>query len=96
MITEAVYKSLARNYHTVVNTPYKGGYLTKYFAKPKQGIHTIQLEISQDLYLAEPTESDLLQPGFPTLSPGAHKLSAALQIAVTKGLNALFSESINS
>ncbi len=95
LITDAVYKSLASTYQTVVNNPYKGGYLTKHFASPKQGIHTIQLEMSQDLYLVDPMESGRHQRGFPSLSPKAAELSAALQRAISIVLNILSTEAIN-
>jgi len=35
------------------NTPFKGGHLTRWFGKPHEGIHALQLEMSQDLYLDE-------------------------------------------
>ena len=35
------------------NTPFKGGHLTRWFGKPEEGIHALQLEMSQDLYLDE-------------------------------------------
>ncbi|TDJ09009.1 MAG: N-formylglutamate deformylase [Deltaproteobacteria bacterium] len=35
------------------NTPFKGGHLTRWFGKPQEGIHALQLEMSQDIYLNE-------------------------------------------
>lgn len=35
------------------NAPFKGGYITRHFGKPHQGIHTLQLEMSQDIYMDE-------------------------------------------
>ena len=35
------------------NTPFKGGHLTRWFGQPSEGIHALQLEMSQDLYLDE-------------------------------------------
>jgi N-formylglutamate amidohydrolase len=48
-----VQASLAKhsNYDVAYNDPFKGGHLTRWFGKPDQGVHAIQLEMSQDLYL---------------------------------------------
>lgn len=40
-------------YQVTDNTPFKGGHITQYFAKPAAGIHTLQLEMSQDIYMDE-------------------------------------------
>jgi N-formylglutamate deformylase len=39
----------------VVNNPYKGAELTRRFAKPRQGIHCLQIEINKALYMDEAT-----------------------------------------
>jgi N-formylglutamate deformylase len=36
-----------------LNAPFKGGYITRSFGAPDSGIHAIQLEMSQRLYMAE-------------------------------------------
>jgi len=33
------------------NTPFKGGHITRYFGKPDQGIHALQLEMNKILYM---------------------------------------------
>lgn len=33
------------------NAPFMGGYLTRKFGKPETGVHALQLEMSQDVYL---------------------------------------------
>lgn len=33
------------------NNPFKGGYITRYFGKPANRVHALQLEMSQDVYL---------------------------------------------
>lgn len=35
------------------NTPYAGGYTTRHYGRPRQGIHALQIEISRDLYMDE-------------------------------------------
>ena len=45
--------ALADGYEVSQNTPFKGGHLTRYFGRPAAGIHALQLEMSQDLYLED-------------------------------------------
>ncbi|MCB0404430.1 MAG: N-formylglutamate amidohydrolase [Bdellovibrionales bacterium] len=33
------------------NVPFKGGYITRHFGRPSAGIHSLQLEMSQDVYM---------------------------------------------
>ena len=42
-------------YHVSVNKPYAGGYVTKKYGKPKNGIHVMQIEINRALYLRQGT-----------------------------------------
>ena len=37
------------------NTPYKGGFITRHFGQPKNGVHAIQIEINRELYMNETT-----------------------------------------
>ena len=39
------------------NSPYSGGYITKHYGKPKEGKHTIQIEINRSIYLNEKTRA---------------------------------------
>lgn len=39
----------------VVNNPYKGVELTRHFARPRQGFHSLQIEINKALYMDETT-----------------------------------------
>ena len=41
------------------NSVFKGGYITRSFGKPDEGIHSIQLEMVQDLYMDETTNTYL-------------------------------------
>lgn len=42
-----------RGYDVVRNTPYAGGYTTRNYGKPRQGVHVLQLEICRSLYMDE-------------------------------------------
>ena len=48
--------ALARDagYSVAVNGRFRGGYITRAYARPDRRIHSIQLELSQRTYLAEP------------------------------------------
>ena len=35
------------------NTPFKGGHITRYFGKPENGIHALQLEMVKKLYMED-------------------------------------------
>ncbi|WP_448207728.1 N-formylglutamate amidohydrolase [Azospirillum sp. sgz302134] len=37
------------------NMPYAGGYTTRHYGRPRQGLHALQIEISRDLYMDEAT-----------------------------------------
>jgi N-formylglutamate deformylase len=54
-ITDAVMQACApAKFMThVVNGRFKGGYITRHYGKPEQGIHAVQLEKCQSLYMQE-------------------------------------------
>jgi N-formylglutamate deformylase len=35
------------------NDPYAGGYITRHYGRPCEGVHALQLEISRGLYMDE-------------------------------------------
>ena len=45
--------SSATGYNSVLNERFKGGWTTRYYGDPANGIHAIQLEISQRTYMKE-------------------------------------------
>lgn len=40
-----------KGYRVRRNDPYAGGYITRHYGRPKQGVHALQLEISRGLYM---------------------------------------------
>jgi N-formylglutamate deformylase len=42
----------------VVNGRFKGGYITRHYGAPQEGIHAVQLEMCQNLYMAETAPFD--------------------------------------
>jgi len=50
-IASIVTQVLRPHYTQVVNGRFKGGYITRHFGQPSDGIHAIQLELSQATYL---------------------------------------------
>lgn len=50
-IANAVTQILRPNYTQVLNGRFKGGYITRHFGQPSDGIHAIQLELSQATYI---------------------------------------------
>ncbi len=43
----------ARGYRVTRNAPYAGGYVTQHYGAPRQGVHTLQIEINRGLYMNE-------------------------------------------
>lgn len=43
----------SEKYSSVLNGRFKGGYITRAYGKPEDGIHTVQLELSQRTYMDE-------------------------------------------
>ena len=51
----------ASTYSVVLNGRFKGGYITRHYGDPENGIHAIQLEINQNNYL-EDSENPKIDP----------------------------------
>jgi N-formylglutamate amidohydrolase len=53
-VTETVQRALQRMGHTVVrNKPFAGGYTTRHYGRPADGVHALQIEINRGLYMDE-------------------------------------------
>jgi N-formylglutamate deformylase len=45
--------SSQKKYSTAVNQRFKGGYITRAYGQPSQGVHAVQLELTQHCYMNE-------------------------------------------
>lgn len=46
---------LRQGYSVAPNAPYKGGWITRNYGQPSDGVHAIQIEVNRDLYMDEKT-----------------------------------------
>jgi formiminoglutamase len=51
----------APGYRHVVNGRFKGGYITRHFGQPEQGVHAVQLELVQRTYMREAIPFDYIE-----------------------------------
>ena len=58
------------------NTPYSGGYITRHYGRPKNGVHALQIEINRALYMDE----DRIRPasGLAPLTAHMARLTGAI------------------
>lgn len=58
------------------NTPYAGGFTTRHYGRPQEGVHAIQIEINRALYMDE--NSYQRTTYFPTLVRHMNEVAKAL------------------
>ena len=61
------------------NDPYAGGYITRHYGRPREGVHALQIEISRALYMDEARIERL--PAFAAVQASITALIAALAAA---------------
>lgn len=61
----------------VVNDRFKGGYITRRYGEPARGVHAIQLEMCQSLYMNENDPFDYLEDKAARIQPVLEQLMAA-------------------
>ena len=63
-ITRAVAEccGAASGYTTITNGRFKGGWTTRHYGRPQQGVHAIQMELAQRSYLASETSPFAYDP----------------------------------
>ena len=91
-LAEAVLAQVPPNFSTAVNGRFKGGYITRRYGRPEAGVHAIQLEMCQCLYMNEPgMDADLLRGAddtpFAYRPDLAARIQPALQAMVGAALN---------
>jgi N-formylglutamate deformylase len=59
----------ASGFTVALNGRYKGGYITRQYGKPEQGIHAIQLEMAQCVYMQEKLPFDYLPEAAERIKP---------------------------
>jgi N-formylglutamate amidohydrolase len=47
-------------YRVVRNTPYAGGFTTRHYGQPRNGVHALQIEINRSLYMNEKQHTKLV------------------------------------
>lgn len=76
-VTEAAEAALRRlGYSLRRNTPYAGGFTTKHYGRPDEGVHALQIELNRSLYMDE--TSLTRRPYLSTLASHMEQLVGAL------------------
>ena len=76
-ITRVVEQELATmGYAVRRNDPYAGGYVTRHYGRPREGVHALQIEIARGLYMNE--ERFVRTAGFAGLQRDLGRLAAHL------------------
>jgi N-formylglutamate deformylase len=69
-------------YTAVLNGRFKGGYITRQYGQPAQGVHAIQLEMTQSSYMQESMPFDYLPDVATRIQPQLRRMvEAALAFA---------------
>lgn len=58
------------------NDPYAGGYITRHYGRPRDGVHALQIEVARSLYMDE--TRFIRRPGFAELRDNMSTLAAGL------------------
>lgn len=61
------------------NDPYAGGYITRHYGRPREGVHALQIEVARSLYMDE--RQLLRRPGFAALQADLSVLAENLALA---------------
>ena len=56
----------APGYTSILNGRFKGGWTTRHYGRPSEGLHAIQMELAQSTYLAAETAPGPMTPRAPT------------------------------
>ncbi len=76
----------AQGYTAVLNGRFKGGYITRHYGQPGQGVHAVQLEMTQCSYMQEALPFDYLPEVASRMQPHLQNmLASALAFARQPG-----------
>ena len=75
----------ATGFSHVVNGRFKGGYITRHYGAPSDGVHAIQLEMGQDLYMLEDPPFSYLKDKAALVQPLLQKMLQQAQASLTTG-----------
>ena len=79
-ITRLVEQTLSgMGYDVRRNDPYAGGYVTRHYGRPREGVHALQIELARGLYMDE--GRFVRTPGFATLRRNLAVLATQLAAA---------------
>jgi len=54
LVTETARRELeSQGYLIACNSPYSGGFVTRHYGRPQDGVHALQIEINRALYMDE-------------------------------------------
>lgn len=67
----------APGYSAVLNGRFKGGYITRQYGRPAQGMHAVQLEMTQCTYMQEALPFDYRPEAAAQVQPHLHRLLEA-------------------
>jgi N-formylglutamate deformylase len=82
VLDAAVAQLQGASWSTVTNGRFKGGYITRHYGQPDRGIHAIQLELCQCLYMNEAAPYEYRPAVAAKLQADLHRiLEAAVQVA---------------
>ncbi len=80
-VTRMVEQTLSGLGYTVRrNDPYAGGYITRHYGRPREGVHALQIEVARGLYMDEARIEPL--PRFPAVQLDLTALIARLAAGV--------------
>lgn len=68
----------AQGYSAVLNGRFKGGYITRHYGQPGQGVHAVQLEMTQCSYMQEALPFDYLPEAAAGVQPHLRRMLEAV------------------
>jgi N-formylglutamate deformylase len=86
--TRVAHAAQSGDYTWIANGRFKGGYITRHFGAPKDGVHAVQLEMCQSTYMNESAPFDFVDERADRVIPVVREMVGGALEAVT-ALNAV-------